>query len=527
MSDLAESTTEQRRTPRPAELQVVQFIGAALRAGERAILVTGRGPGPVRVPEAALEAPAEADVHVVRIEPPLPEPPELQEMIGAATAIAGGRDMTPQAMARLLLFTDPKPTVILAIDDAHTLSRRSLGYLTLMTELLAPEAPILQLVLAAAPALLDTLAQPEFERLRNWLSRPAFETFGGSAGGRANETFQGLRKPSPGRVEPGLALLHYPDRMAASPPNQGAAGPAIYAAGGLVAIGCVAVIAYLAYSAFTVDAPFPPIRTLNPMATDRLSEPGGGNRAAQSPDTGAPPPSAAANPGAETPQVRVAEAAPVAPDVSTAPSAEEPAAGKGDRAAESSAAPPPSAAPIPSAGAPPTRVAEATPAAPDVPTAPSAEEPAAGKGDRTAHSPDAGVPPPSAAPIPSVETPPARMAEATPTAANETALREVAALPTLAPVHVILDVPRDEASRDRRSADIRRALTAAGLDVSDLAPVAHRRQVPSIGYYFESDREAAAKVGRLLAPLLGAVEPVALPKRGSLPEPGAVEVAIP
>jgi hypothetical protein len=41
-------------------------------------------------------------------------------MIGSAVGVAGGREMTPQAMAQLLRLADPRPSVILAI--------QSLGY---------------------------------------------------------------------------------------------------------------------------------------------------------------------------------------------------------------------------------------------------------------------------------------------------------------------------------------------------------------------------------------------------------------
>ena len=223
MSDRADKPSEQGSFTRLAELQVVQFISDALRAGQRAILVTGRGQVSTRVPKAAVAVGVSTSARALHIRPPLPEPPELQEMIGAAVEIAGGREMTPQAMARLLLFADPRPNVILAIDEAHTLSHRSLSYLTLMTELLAQDAPILQIVLAAGPALLDTLAQPEFERLRNRLCRPGFETFQTLHGGRANGAFTGLRKPAHGRAAAGPALVQYQYLTAASPRGHGIA----------------------------------------------------------------------------------------------------------------------------------------------------------------------------------------------------------------------------------------------------------------------------------------------------------------
>jgi hypothetical protein len=91
MSDRADKPPEQRPIKWLAELQVVQFVSDALRAGQRAILVTGPGQVSTRVPEAALAACASTSARALHIAPPLPEPPELQEMIGAAVEIAGGR----------------------------------------------------------------------------------------------------------------------------------------------------------------------------------------------------------------------------------------------------------------------------------------------------------------------------------------------------------------------------------------------------------------------------------------------------
>jgi hypothetical protein len=113
------------------------------------------------------------------------------------------------------------------------------------------------------------------------------------------------------------------------------------------------------------------------------------------------------------------------------------------------------------------------------------------------------------------------------TAPDAAAARVVAGLPTLAPVRVILNVARDDSGRARRSADIQRALAAAGLEVSDLVPVDAQQPGPSIGYYFQSDRNAAAEVSHLLEPLLGVVDPVVFRKRGRIPEPGTIEIAIP
>jgi hypothetical protein len=237
----------------------------------------------------------------------------------------------------------------------------------------------------------------------------------------------------------------------------------------------------------------------------------------------------------EAPPAMLAKAAPTAPDDPTALSAERlGAAGNGDRAALSpnAAAPaPPSAAPDQNVDvAPPAILAKAAPTATDDPTALSAEQlGAAGNGDRAALSPNAAAPaPPSAAPDQNVDVAPlAILAKAAPTAPDGAAARVVAGLPKLAPVRVILNVARDDSGRARRSADIRQALAAAGLEVADHIPVDAQRPGPSIGYYFQSDRNAAAEVSHLLEPLLGAVDPVAIRKRGSIPEPGTIEIAIP
>ncbi len=193
---------EQIPLARSDEFRTVQFIIDAVRAGERAILVTGRSQLSTRVPETALTWSARASTRTLRIAPPLPEPPELQEMIGAAFGVAGCRNLDPLAMAARLLFSDARLTLILAIDAAHTLSLRSLAYLSVMTELLAPDAPVLQIVLAADPALLGVLAQPEFENFQGRLCRPEFEASPIWNGGRAPASVRNNHR-KPARSRPG------------------------------------------------------------------------------------------------------------------------------------------------------------------------------------------------------------------------------------------------------------------------------------------------------------------------------------
>jgi hypothetical protein len=256
MSDPA-NTSVQSPIARLAERQVVQFISDALRTGERAILVTGRGEGSIQVPEAALAACISTSARVLHIGPPLPEPPELQEMIGAAAGIAGGRGMTPQAMARLLLMADPRQTVILAIDDAHALPQQSLCYLALMTDLPVTGAPLLQIVLAAGPALIDTLAQPEFETLRNRLSRPEFATFQNCIA-YAGE----LTEPSPARTSAPMITPIVPTRWRFRHGIGGIARPTVYAAVGVLAMSCLAAIGYIAFFTFANGPTLPPTPSL-------------------------------------------------------------------------------------------------------------------------------------------------------------------------------------------------------------------------------------------------------------------------
>ena len=627
MSDRADEPSEQSPIKRLGELEVIQFINDAVRSGQRAILVTGRGQVSVRVPEAALAACSSASARTLHIGPPLPEPPELQEMIGAAVGIAGGRELSPQVMAVRLLFADPWRTAILAIDDAHTLSHRSLSYLSLMTELLAPDAPVLQIVLAAGPALLDTLAQPEFESLRKRLFRPGFETFRTLHRGEADGAFSDPRKRALGRAATRPTHVRNVEPVAASPRDYGIARPAVYAAAGLVAMGCVAAIGYIAFPAFSAGPTPPHIPSVNSAAPQEFLAPSDRSQSSAqldprqtgevvdplidelvdavasgsvefadleasvtpdalklliaTPDRFATRASAAAAAGrvdearrleqfarlaysargrpdlltaskqrssqsllratsgvsaasaiGDPPRQSEAEQTGVPPNGSALSAEQLDAAGNGDRAASS----PNAVAPAPPSAAPDQDIEGSRPAVPATagPTAPpaalSAEQPgAAGNRDRAALSPDAAAP---AAPVAAPDqngdaAPPVIMARAAPTAPDGPTAPLVAGLPTLAPVRVVLNVARDDIRRAGRAAEIQQALIAAGLGVAELVPVDAQRSGPSIGYYFQSDRNAAAGVSHLLEPLLGAVDPVVLRKRGSIPEPGTIEIAIP
>ena len=179
--------------------------------------------------------------------------------------------------------------------------------------------------------------------------------------------------------------------------------------------------------------------------------------AALSLNTAAPAPARIANQnGDAAPPATPARAAPAATDSAASLSAEQlDAAGNGDRAASS----PNTAATAPSSVAP-DQNGDVAPAAAPTKAAPTEAEAAAalpaeqlaavGKGDQAASSPNIPVPAPaSPATDQNVDTaPPAILARAAPAAADPAAPeRVVAALPTLAPVHVILNVPREDSGR--------------------------------------------------------------------------------
>ena len=374
MSALADKSSEQNPIAHHADYDVVQFVGEALRAGQRVILVTGRGKRSVRAPEAAL---ASASAHALHIEPPLPEPPELQEMIGAAVGIAGGREIAPLAMAARLLFAEPRRSVILAIDDAHTLSHRSLSYLAQMTELLGPDAPVLQIVLAAGPDLLDVLAQPEFDDFRDRIVRPGSEALEIPSRRGDDGAFPDLQNAQDRKAaRPTTAEGDVP--MAASPWMRRIARPAAFAAAGLVAVGCLGAIGFVAFLLSVSRAPPLAFLQPRPLLTATLVDQGA--RALGDP------------PG----RTGVSERQRVPPEGSVLSAEEEGDARTGDRREVTfNASGPVSPGADPDRGAdgvPPAMQASATPTTPEGPVAPSAEQAGvASSGDQTA-SPTASGP---------------------------------------------------------------------------------------------------------------------------------------
>jgi hypothetical protein len=100
-------------------------------------------------------------------------------------------------------------------------------------------------------------------------------------------------------------------------------------------------------------------------------------------------------------------------------------------------------------------------------------------------------------------------------------------LPVFAPSRVVLTYPRNDKAAAERATALRQALTAANVEVVTVEAVDASRPTPGLGYYFQSDHDAAVDVSHRVQPLLGPVEPALLELRGKVPPPGTVEIAVP
>jgi hypothetical protein len=553
MSDPADKLAAQGPIVTSRAERQVQFISDALRAGELAILVSGRDPFSARVPDAALAACVSTSVTVLHIGRPLPEPLELQEMIGAAAGIAGSREMEPEAMARRLVTADPRQAVVLAIDDADTLPRQSLCYLALMSDLLALKWPALQIVFAAGPALLKTLTRPEFETFRNRV------TFAG-------ELIEPLRAsantPSiaPQSVElPPMVLAQW--RLGRLLGAIAHAAPAVV----VIAMSCLVIIGYLAFLAFPDDprqSPAPAVKSgalqefaggagpslsappLDPRRTDEVIA-----ALIDKAETAIAQGSFGSGPDNDVGMLldRVgtlaANASPVGrklvmgiPERFSADALAAAAAGRIEEARRLEQfshfrviAPP--TAPAGFAGANPK---DAPPQQAETALAqavlPRSSAPPAGQRDAADETDRPILFPKVAAPA-ALDALPDQPVAATPQAQVAMVLNGAAPvaadLPALAPIRVVLTFARDNAARVERAAAIRQSLVGTAVEVADLDTVDAQGPRPGIGYYFRSDHDAAVGVSRRLERLLGAVEPVVLPLRGRVPSPGTIEIAIP
>ncbi len=367
--------------------------------------------------------------------------------------------------------------MVLVIDDADSLPRQSLYYLAQMLNVLAIDAPALQIVFAGRPALLERLSHPDFETFRNRI------TLAG-----------GATEPSLERVQQEEELVFYPDTQRNNDLEQDNDSKK----GDLV----------LRHENTPLIAPRSAQVTPLPTARRLLGLQSGGI--------------------AHRPPVAYKVAAVLAmsclvtisyvgllvfSDAPTQSSA--PAARPGARQ-EFAAAPGHS----PSAPLDPRQTDKVIASLIDQATAAAAagrvEE--ARRLDQAAYQAARAGVNPNGASSPLVETAPAQARASVPVAAD---------LPTFAPIRAVLTFARDDVARADRTAAIRQALMDAEVEVADLAAGDAQRPRPSIGYYFQSDRSTADKVSRQLEPLFGAIAPIVLQPRGRVPAPGTIEVAVP
>jgi hypothetical protein len=502
MSDTADKLSTQGPILNPrAGHEIEQSICDALRAGQRTIVVICRDPQPTRIPDAALAAYASSTSRVLRIGRPLPELLELQEIIGAAAGVAGGRGMAPQALARLLQTAEPRQSVVLVIDDADSLPRQSLYYLAQMLNVLAMDAPVLQIVFAARPALLESrLSHPDFETFRNRI------TLAG-----------GVTEPSLERVQQEGEPVFYPDTRRNKDLEQDNDSK-----NGDLALGHE-----------NTPSIAPRLVQLPPLPTTPRRLGLGSGRMAHR------PPVACKAAVVMSCLVTISLVAfLVFSGDPTQPSA--PAVRSGVQQ-EFAAAPGRS----PSAPLDPRQTDKVIASLIDQATAAAA----AGRFEearllkQAAHQAARARVNPNGAPSPQVET---ALAQALPPSESATAADRpetvgpqvamvpdgasapvAADLPAFAPIRAVLTFARDNVARAERTAAIRQALMDAEVEVVDLAAGDAQRPRPSIGYYFWSDRYTAVDVSRRLEPLFGAIEPIVLPLRGRVPAPGTIEIIVP
>jgi hypothetical protein len=533
MSDPADKLSAQGPIVASRGERQVQCICDALRAGQRTIVVICRDPHPTRIPDAALAACASSTGRVLRIGRPLPELLELQEIIGAAAGVAGGRGKAPQALARLLQTAEPRQSVVLVIDDADSLPRQSLYYLAQMQMLnvLATDASALQIVFAARPALLERLSHPDFETFRNRITlaggvtelslervqqegEPVFypDTRRNKDLEQDNDSKNGdlaLGHENTPSIAPRLVQLPplptAPRRLGLVSGRIAHRPPVAYKAAVVLAMSCLVTISYVAFLVF-----YDPTQSSAPAVRSGVQQ-----------EFSAAPgrsPSAPLDPW-QTDQV-IASLIDQATAAVAAGHFEEARLLEQAAVQAASARVNPSGAPSPQVE---TALAQALPPSESATVADRPET--VGKTDQQILFPKLAAPaPPDAVPDQPVNvTQRAQVAMV-----SDGASAPVAAdLPAFAPIRAVLTFARDNVARAERTAAIRQALMNAEVEVADLAAVDAQRPRPSIGYYFRSDRYTAVEVSRRLEPLFGAIEPIVLHLRGRVPAPGTIEIIVP
>jgi hypothetical protein len=503
--------------------EVEQSVSDALRAGQRTIVVIFQDPLSTRIPDAALAA-CRLSSRVLRIGRPLPELLDLQEMIGAAAGVVESRGLAAQVLARLLQTAEPMQSVVLVIDDADSLSRQSLYYLAQMLNVDAMDAPVLQIVFAAGPALPERLSHPDFEAFRDritFVMEPSLESIQQE---RESLFYPNTRRdedlgPEVDSNEGDLALGHgntpsIPPRsvqLSPLPPHRRGRLSGRMAHRSTVAnkvaivlaMSCLVTIGYVVFLVFSDN----PTQPTGPAVKSGVQQQ-----------------SATAQGGSPTAQRDPRQSDKVIAtliDQATAAAA----AGRFEEARRLEQAALQAARVTNGASSQQVSIAPAQALPPSESATTAGQPETLGKTDQPILFPKlAGAPAPDAVPDQPVNvTKRERMA----IARDGEAARVAADLPAFAPIRVVLTFGRDNVARAERTTAMRQALTDAEVEVADIVAINAQRPRPRIGYYFRSDLNAAVGVSRRLESLLGSVEPVVLPLRGRMPPPGTIEIAVP
>jgi hypothetical protein len=445
--------------------------------------------------------------------------------------------MAPQALARLLQTAEPRQSVVLVIDDADSLPRQSLYYLAQMLNVLAMDAPALQIVFAARPALLERLSHPDFETFRNRITlaggvtepslervqqegEPVFypdtrrnkdlEQDNDSKNGDVTLGHENTPSIAPRSVQ--LPLLPTAPRRLGLVSGRIAHRPRVaYKAAVVLAMSCLVTISFVAFLVFSDD----PTQSSAPAVRSGVQQ-----------EFSAAPgrsPSAPLDPR-QTDEV-IASLIDQATAAAAAGRFEE--AGLLYQAAHQAAR-----ARVNPNGAPSTQVEAAlAQALPPSESATAADRPeTVGKTDQPILFPKL-APQLQAGPSPAPES---RQALNAPPAAAIATPPEPAApsgnapqlLPDNAPMRVLVSyTPRSAAAR-QEAAGVVRLLRGGGLAASDPAPAARVAGKAGITYFFAEDRDGARRVEHDLGGGFGPSRLSPAARGAPLPRPGTIEVLV-